>query len=109
MKFAIKKVRICVSVAALLAVELLSGCTKAIQQDEAQVTMMRFEGLNNLRYCKVFLIGGNPITKGLRVAVYNMTALNDAGHLARLHAALDPRRQLDESGSRKLGFPSESE
>ena len=64
----------------LALVSILAGCSKAVPQDGAQAKMMRFDGLNNLRYCEIFLIGGNPITKDLQGAVYNTTQLNDAGH-----------------------------
>ena len=64
----------------LALVAILAGCSKAVPQDGTQAKMMRFDGLNNLRYCEIFLIGGNPITKDLQGAVYNTTALNDAGH-----------------------------
>ena len=68
------------SILALLLVAVLAGCSKSVPQDGAQAKVMRFDGLNNLRYCEIFLIGGNPITKDLQGAVYNTTALNDAGH-----------------------------
>src|SRR5664279_640690 len=68
------------SILALLLVAVLGGCSKSVPQDGAQAKMMRVDGLNNLRYCEIFLIGANPITKDLQGAVYNTTALNDAGH-----------------------------
>jgi len=63
---------------------LSKSCHDAIQQDisapipqgGAQTTVMRFAGLNNYRYCEVFLIGGNPFD--LEGAVYNTTDLNNA-------------------------------
>ena len=76
MKFVMNKSRI-YPILALLLVAVLAGCSKSVPQDGAQAKVMRFEGLNNLRYCEIFLIGGNPITKDLQGAVYNTTALND--------------------------------
>jgi hypothetical protein len=63
---------------------LSPSCHDAIEQDISapilsgggQTTVMRFTGLNNYRYCEVFLIGGNPFD--LEGAVYNTTALNTA-------------------------------
>src|SRR5664279_2745118 len=80
MKFLRKIAYLFVFLGLLALIALLAGCSKAVPQDGAQAKMMRFEGLNNLRYCEIFLIGGNPITKDLQGAVYNTTALNDAGH-----------------------------
>jgi hypothetical protein len=68
------------SILALLLVAVLAGCSKSVPQDGAQAKVMRFDGLNNLRYCEIFLIGGNPITKDLQGAVYNTTALNDSAN-----------------------------
>ena len=43
------------------------GCTTTVKE---------FDNVRRLRFCEVFLIGGNGITKNLRVAVYNTTGLN---------------------------------
>ena len=67
----------------LALVSILAGCSKAVPQDGAQAKMMRFDGLNNLRYCEIFLIGGNPITKDLQGAVYNTTAAERRGPSSR--------------------------
>ena len=83
MKFVRQIVRVYPEIVALLCVAILAGCSKAVPQDGAQAEMMRFDGLNNLRYCEIFLIGGNPITKDLQGAVYNTTQLNDAGPSSR--------------------------
>ena len=56
---------------------VLSGCTKPIPDDGANAKVMRFENLYNYRYCEVFLIGGNPITKDLSAAFYNTTDRNN--------------------------------
>lgn len=37
---------------------------------------MRFDNLNNYRYCELFLIGGDAITKDLKADFYNSTQLN---------------------------------
>jgi len=56
---------------------LMVGCSKPVPQDGTGATVMRLDHLNNYRYCEVFLIGGNPITKDLQGAVYNTTDLNN--------------------------------
>lgn len=56
---------------------LLAGCSKNVPDDGVNAEMMRFEGLYNYRYCEVFLIGGNPITKDLTAAFYNTTDRNN--------------------------------
>ena len=80
MKFTRQIAPVFILLGLLALISILAGCSKAIPQDGAQAKMMRFDGLNNLRYCEIFLIGGNPITKDLQGAVYNTTQLNDAGH-----------------------------
>lgn len=56
---------------------LLSGCTKPVPDDGKNAQVMRFENINNYRYCEVFVIGGNPITKDLSASFYNTTDLNN--------------------------------
>ena len=46
----------------------------SVPQDGAQAKMTRITGLNDYRYCEIFLIGGNPFD--LEGAVYNTTELN---------------------------------
>ena len=61
----------------LLVVAATVVYTKAVSgvpQDGAQTTVQQYEGTRNLRFCEVFLIGGNAITRDLRAAVYNSTA-----------------------------------
>jgi hypothetical protein len=58
---------------------VLAGCSKSLPDDGAAAKVMRFNNLNNYRYCEVFLIGGNPITKDLFAGVYNTTDLNNPG------------------------------
>jgi hypothetical protein len=57
---------------------VLAGCSKSLPDDGKDAKMMRFNNLNNYRYCEVFLIGGNPITKDLSAVFYNTTDLNNA-------------------------------
>ena len=38
--------------------------------------LMRFDNLNNYRYCELFLIGGDALTKDLQADFYNSTDLN---------------------------------
>lgn len=61
-----------------VAGSLLVSCSKAVPNDGANATHMRFDNLRAMRYCEVFLIGGNPITKDLRGAFYNTTDLNNS-------------------------------
>lgn len=56
---------------------VLAGCSKTVREDGLDAQMMRFENLENYRYCEVFLIGGNPITKDLSAAFYNTTDRNN--------------------------------
>ena len=62
---------------AIIATVFLSGCAKPVPDDGRDTKMMRFDNLNNYRYCEVFLIGGNPITKDLSAAFYNTTDRNN--------------------------------
>lgn len=59
-----------------LALITLAGCTKRLPDDGKDAEMMRFDNLNNYRYCEVFMIGGNPITKDLKANFYNTTDRN---------------------------------
>lgn len=110
MKFG-KTARAYSAIIGLLLIALLAGCTKPVPQDGADAKVMRFDGLNNLRYCEVFLIGGNPITKDLQGAVYNTTALNNAADPrdtcpAAIWAKVDPetlKKQYDILGVFKNG------
>jgi hypothetical protein len=44
----------------------LAGCTKRLPNDGMDAKRMRFDNLNNYRYCEIFLIGGNPIPRTCR-------------------------------------------
>ena len=59
-----------------VASSLLAGCAK-LPDDSKNTKMMRFDHLNNYRYCEVFLIGGDALTKNLSAGVYNTTDLNN--------------------------------
>jgi len=63
-------------VALSIGVSVLTGCSKPVPDDGKNAQMTSFENLNNYRYCEVFLIGGNPITKDLKAAFYNTTDRN---------------------------------
>jgi len=65
--------------ALVVAGSILAGCTKPVPQDGNDAKRLRFENLSNYRYCEVFLIGGNPITKDLSAAFYNTTEMNNPG------------------------------
>lgn len=60
-----------------IATSVLAGCSKPVPDDGKDAQMMRFDNLDNYRYCEVFLIGGNPITKDLSAAFYNTTDRNN--------------------------------
>jgi hypothetical protein len=64
----------------LLSSSLLTGCSKSLPDDGASATVKRFDNLRGVRYCEVFLIGGNPITKDLQAAFYNTTDLNNSAN-----------------------------
>lgn len=60
-----------------VSASLLASCTKPVPDDGKNAQMMRFDNIDNYRYCEVFVIGGNPITKDLSAAFYNTTDLNN--------------------------------
>jgi hypothetical protein len=62
-----------------IAGALLGGCSKPLPKDGADAAVMRFDNLRAMRYCEVFLIGGDPLTDDLQAAFYNTTGLNNAG------------------------------
>jgi hypothetical protein len=95
----------------LVAGALLAGCAKPVPDDGKNAKMMRFDNLYNYRYCEVFLIGGNPLTKDLAAGVYNTTGLNNAANPddscpAGMWAKVDPealKKQYDVLGVFKNG------
>ena len=56
---------------------LLAGCA-SLPDDGTDARMTRFDDLRGVRYCEVFLIGGDAITKDLNANFYNTTDLNNA-------------------------------
>jgi hypothetical protein len=94
-----------------VVVTSLAGCATTVPQDGLDAKRMRFENLNNYRYCEIFLIGGNPITKDLSAAFYNTTDLNNPGESkdscsAEMWANVDPKvfkKQYDVLGVFKNG------
>jgi hypothetical protein len=62
--------------ALVIAASLLAGCA-TLPDDGKDAKVTRFSNLNNYRYCEVFLIGGNALTKDLSAGVYNTTDLNN--------------------------------
>jgi hypothetical protein len=59
-----------------IAGALLAGCA-TLPDDGRDERVMRFDGLRAMRYCEVFLIGGDAITRDLDAVFYNTTGLND--------------------------------
>jgi hypothetical protein len=57
----------------------LAGCA-SLPDDGKDAKVMRFDGLRAMRYCEVFLIGGDAITKDLDANFYNTTDLNNAAN-----------------------------
>src|SRR5271167_3619089 len=83
------------AVLALLLVAALTGCTKKVPDEFATAKERRFDGVRGIGYCEVWLIGGNPITKNLKGAVYNTTTFNNQAHPmqtcpADMWAKIDP-------------------
>jgi len=70
---------------------VLAGCTNTPDLPDYLKTAKetRVDNLRGVRYCEVFIIGGNPITKNLYAEVFNTSALNDkANRLDTCPAAL---------------------
>jgi hypothetical protein len=65
--------------ASLAAAALLAGCA-SLPDDSKDAKVMRFDNLRAMRYCEVFLIGGDAITKNLSANFYNTTDLNNAAN-----------------------------
>ncbi|HWR94414.1 MAG TPA: hypothetical protein VN192_04355 [Flavobacterium sp.] len=65
-----------VVVIAIVTSILYSKMTSRVPDADAPTTWMKFENTRGMRFCEVFLIGGNAITKDLRAAAYNTTGLN---------------------------------
>lgn len=54
----------------------LVGC-KSLPDDSKDARLMRFDNVRAMRYCEVFLIGGDAITKDLKANFYNTTDRNN--------------------------------
>ncbi len=54
----------------------LAGCA-TLPNDGATATVKRFDNVRAMRYCEVFLIGGDALTHDLQAAFYNTTDLNN--------------------------------
>lgn len=55
---------------------VLAGCA-SLPDDGKDAKVTRYDGLRAMRYCEVFLIGGDAITKDLKAVFYNTTDLNN--------------------------------
>ena len=92
-------------------IAILAGCSKAVPDYAATAKMTKYDNLRAMEYCEVFLIGGNPITKNLKAAVYNTSYLNNQANPlvtcpADLWAKIDPetlKKQYDMLGVFKNG------
>jgi len=58
-----------------IAASILASCA-TLPNDGATASVKHFGDLRAMRYCEVFLIGGNALTKDLKAAFYNTTDLN---------------------------------
>lgn len=67
-----------IALAVLAATGLaLSGC-KTAPTDADVAKMTRMDNLNNYRFCEIWLIGGDAVTKDFLGSVFNTTELNGA-------------------------------
>src|SRR5271169_4709025 len=111
MKFTRKIAFAFVFLGLLALVSILTGCTKAVPDFAATAKMTKYDNLRAMEYCEVFLIGGNPLTKNLKAAVYNTSYLNTQGDPlvtcpADMWAKIDPetlKKQYDMLGIFKNG------
>jgi hypothetical protein len=55
---------------------MLAGCA-TLPDDGKAAEIRRFDSLRAMRYCEVFLIGGDALTKDLQAVFYNTTDLNN--------------------------------
>ena len=65
------------AVFAFVVAGFLGGCA-TLPDDGAKATVQRFDNLRAMRYCEVFLIGGDALTHDLKANFYNTTDLNNA-------------------------------
>jgi hypothetical protein len=62
--------------AVAIASSLLAGCATA-PDDSKVAKMTRFDNMNNYRFCEIWLIGGDAVTKDLVGDVFNTSYLNN--------------------------------
>lgn len=55
---------------------VIAGCA-SLPNDGQDAKVMRFDNVRAVRYCEVFLIGGDALTHNLQAAFYNTTELNN--------------------------------
>jgi hypothetical protein len=60
-----------------IAGSVLAGCA-SLPDDGKDAKVMHFDNLRAMRYCEVFLIGGDAVTHDLEAVFYNTTDLNNA-------------------------------
>jgi len=94
----------------LVLSSVLAGCA-TLPDDGKSARVMRFDNVRAVRYCEVFLIGGDAITHDLKADFYNTTELNNAQDLrdtcpAAIWAKVDAealKKQYDVLGVYKNG------
>jgi len=59
-----------------IGASLLAGCATA-PDDSKIAKMTRFDNMNNYRFCEIWMIGGDALTKDLVGDVFNTTDLNN--------------------------------
>jgi hypothetical protein len=85
----------------LVASSFLAGVSASLAYDASllddskSAKVMYFDDISNVRYCEIFLIGEDPVTKNLSAGVYNTTDLNNAANRrdtcpADMWAKVDP-------------------
>jgi hypothetical protein len=75
-----KKTVWAIGIVAVLVVVAIVVYPKLVAEapvDANVAKMTRIDNLNNYRYCEIFLIGGNAVTKHLVGSVFNTTELNN--------------------------------
>ncbi len=60
----------------IIGIIIYNKAVKSVPDDGAQTKVKEYDNIRNMRFCEIFLIGGNGITKDLIVAVYNATGEN---------------------------------
>ena len=73
------KIIITLSIVAVLVIVgsiLYSKMTAEVPQDGVNARLIVYDNIRGIRFCEIFLIGGNAITGNLDFAVYNTIGLN---------------------------------